>query len=118
MIFRLYSYIMGMNWIKISIVVFFQLLLAALMLFVFYPLFSWLILGEGGDSLLYTNGNKVVWILLPLLIPSIYNIVQIKHGQKNNNMEKVKIFRFSQIILMILYVPCIILEYIITGFRF
>jgi len=107
---------MGMNYITISIAVFFQLLLAALMLFVFYPIFSWLILGEGGDSLLYTNANIVVWILLPLLIPSIYNIVQIKHGLKNNNTEKVKIFRFSQLNLVILYVPCIILEYITLDF--
>ncbi len=106
------------SWIKVILILFVEVIFA-LFLFNMYPLLSMLFLGEGGDSLLYSSGNSVAWLVLPVLLPSLINLINIYDGKKDKCLLKVKEFYTIEILLIALYVPFIILMYNLmhNGFR-
>ena len=65
-----------LNWINVAVVALGELILG-LFIFQLYPMMSMLFFGEGGGSLLYSSGNSVSWALLPVLIPTIINVINI-----------------------------------------
>jgi hypothetical protein len=93
-------------WIKVFIILAIE---SVLVFFIFdaYPGFSMLFLGEGANSALYSNGNVVAWVFIPILIPSVFNLNNILVSL-GSNQRKLDTFKFVQIILMILYVIFII----------
>jgi hypothetical protein len=76
-----------------------------------------LFFGEGGGSLLYSSGNSVSWALLPVLIPTIINVINIQKAAKNKDLIRLKAFRIIQLILLVFYFPFIIWRFFYFGFH-
>jgi hypothetical protein len=107
----------NIKWIKVVMVLLSELILA-LFIFYSYPGISMLFLGEGGSSQLYSNGNSVVWALMPVLIPTLINVRHIYNAVEIKNSNKLKLFKLIQLILMVSYLPLVVLGYYLTlGFR-
>lgn len=103
------------DWKKIVVILSGEL---ALTLFVFccYPILSMLCLGEGGGSLLYAIGNRIGWAIVPISLPTIINLHNIFRALRNETLDKLRIFKLIQFILLILYFPFLVWWYVIDGF--
>ncbi len=90
-------------WLK---AIFILLIEVAVGYFIFasYPLVSMLFLGEGGDSLLYSNVNEIIWALSPIIIGTIINSFKISKGLKANAKNTVRYYITIQSALLILYI--------------
>jgi hypothetical protein len=104
------------KWINVVMVLLGELILG-FFIFGIYPVVTMLFLGEGAGSLLYSNGNKVAWALIPILIPTLINLTSIFNAVKNNNRNKLKTFKLIQMILLILYIPFVVWRYFTFGFH-
>jgi hypothetical protein len=92
-------------------------LILGLFTFYFYPFVSMIFLGEGINSLLYSNGNRIAWALMPILVPTLINTRNIYSAKKNKNYNKLKVFKLIQLILVVLYLPFVIWKYLTFGFH-
>lgn len=92
-------------------------LILALFIFDTYPVISMIFLGEGANSPLYSNGNAVLWALMPILVPTLINLGNINYAAKNKNSKKLQNFKFIQLILMALYIPFMLWRLFTTGFH-
>ena len=71
--------------------------------FSLYPLLSMLFFGEGSNSYLYSSGNVVVWIIIPILGPTIFNLSCINRGITEKIKEKARTYAIIELILLVLY---------------
>ncbi|MGY3213722.1 hypothetical protein [Mucilaginibacter sp. HD30] len=104
------------NWLKILVFVILQTL-AMLTVFYPYPAISMLFLGEGGDSLLYSEGNSVAWIVLPLVSPQLLNFYRIQTARKDDDSVKVKVYITISVVTFTIYAAFIMHWAINNGFR-
>ncbi|TSJ40330.1 hypothetical protein FO440_11260 [Mucilaginibacter corticis] len=101
-------------WIKVLIRLTAQLIIGFL-IFDMYPVMSMLFLGEGGDSLLYSKGNSVVWALSPIVIPFLWNVQEI-FGADDIPTKK-RMYQIVGIAFFIIYLVFISSWGILRGFR-
>jgi hypothetical protein len=94
-------------WLKILMLVIVQML-TAFLVFNIYPFFVWIFFGEGGNSFLYTDANKIVWVILPVAFPSLLNLWRIKQSATNKNRQKVTTYIIIQLILLALYTAFVV----------
>ena len=92
---------------------------ALVVLFVFrlYPLFSMLFFGEGADSFLYANSNAILWVIVPVIGPSIFNSIRIQNGITDKIKEKVRAYIIIELILLVLYTAYIVWWALNVGFH-
>ena len=77
--------------------------LIVFVVFSLYPLFSMLFFGEGGNSYLYSSGNVVLWIIMPISGPTIFNLSRINRGVTDKLKEKIRAYTVIELILLVLY---------------
>ncbi len=104
------------NWLKILAFVVLQTL-AMLAVFYSYPAISMLFWGEGGDSLLYSDGNAVAWAVIPFVLPQSLNFYRIRSARKNSDSIKAKVYITISAITFIIYLAFIIQWAISNDFR-
>lgn len=83
-------------------------MLAAFLIFIIYPFFVWIFFGEVGNSFLYTDANKVLWVVLPVVSPSILNLWRIRQSAANKNRQKATTYIIIQLILLVLYITFVV----------
>jgi len=97
-----------LSWLK---AIFILLIEVAVGYFIFgsYPLVSMLFLGEGGDSLLYSNGNEIIWAVSPIILGTIINSIKIYNGLRAKAKNTVRYYIIIQSVLLIIYAVFIII---------
>ena len=108
--------LLKLNWYKILAIVVIQCLVGYCV-FIAYLLFSWMFLGEGGDSLLYTPSNKIVWALSPVIGATILNSHRISKGLNANDQNKVQTYSMIQLLFFIAYLIFTIVKLSNNGYR-
>jgi hypothetical protein len=94
-------------WVKVLIISIFQLAIG-LVVFDMYPVISMLFLGEGGDSLLYSNGNAIMWALSPIVLPGIFNLHQILNGLGKKTAATIRMYKVVGLMVFVIYLVFII----------
>ena len=87
--------LLKLNWLKILTLTLIQCVVAFLV-FIFYLFFTWVFFGEGGNSLLYTLSNKIVWALSPAVGATILNVYRIFQGIKTEDKIKIQTYKNIQ----------------------
>jgi hypothetical protein len=100
-------------WLKVVFVVVIELA-SSYVFFSAYPVISMLFLGEGGNSFLYSEGNRLLWVALPYFVCATINWVNIEKNKKADN-ELVSKWRTVQIAFSTLYLVFIVKTYLQTG---
>jgi hypothetical protein len=85
--------------------------------FTFYLFFTWIFFGEGGDSLLYTKSNEIVWAISPAIGAAILNGYRVSQGLKMQNKEKVQTYIIIQLLFFLAYVIFTILKFSHHGYH-
>jgi hypothetical protein len=96
------TFYLNLYWPKAIGVLLIQVVIG---LFVFwaYLMFTWIIFGEGADSLLYTEGNKYVWIASPIILPTLLNSYRMYNGMRNKNIKTFNTYVFIEVTLFLIY---------------
>jgi|SRR3569833_1278280 len=68
-----------------------------------YPLLAVFFFGEGSHSYLCSSGNAVVWIIVSILGPTIFNLFCINRGMTEKIKEKARTYIIIELILPMLY---------------
>jgi len=103
-------------WSKVVIVSIIQIGLGFI-IFDLYPVLSMLLLGEGGDSLLYSKGNSIMWALSPIILPFIFNSNQILNGLGDKTATTIKMYKIIGVVVFIVYLIFIIWQAKTRGFH-
>jgi len=77
-------------------------------IFRLYPLFSMLFFGEGANSFLYTNSNAALWVITPIMSPSLLNLFRITESTANKNKQKTTAYIIIELILLVLYTAFVV----------
>lgn len=70
----------------------------------FYELFSFLIFGEGANSFMYSWANTLIFFILLLLLPSLFNITKMIRHRKAGNQAKFKNYIRIQIVITLIFI--------------
>jgi hypothetical protein len=87
------------------------------MIVIIYPIFAWVFFGEGADSMLYTVWNTILWVLMPVLFQTLFNINRFVKAKRNNDIEKLNVYCLAQIALIVIYAPLMTWKYSTGGYH-
>src|ERR1700749_872436 len=105
-----------LNWVRIISITLIQCLVGFIV-FMFYLFFSWMFLGEGADSLLYTSGNEIVWAISPFIGATILNGYRIFQANRANDKRKLQTYISIQILFTLAYMIFTIIKITHNGYR-
>jgi hypothetical protein len=95
-------------WPGVAGLLMIQIIISGLIFFV-YPFLAWIFFGEGGNSILYTETNVVIWIVLPILLQSLLNGYRIYKAKVNRRPKTIKAYAGLQVGLLLIYSILVIL---------
>jgi len=105
-----------LNWLKIFLLALIQCL-AGYLIFILYLLFTWIVFGEGSNSLLYTSGNRIIWAISPAIGATILNSYRIFQGIETANRRKKSNYIVIQSIFFVSYVIFTIIQFSHNRYR-
>jgi hypothetical protein len=98
-----------LNWFKIFALAVLQCIVGFLVSILYLSLI-WIFFGEGGDSFLYTSGNKIICTILPAVGATILNGYRISQGMQKADKRKIQTYIAIQSIFFACYVLFTIIQ--------